>query len=160
MLPAIVNYATHLIASAILLGVFFVIYTKVTPFDELALIHAGKGGAAWSLGGALVGFSLTLGSAIVHNATLVEVVMWAVAAMIVQIIVFTVASRLMHTVRTEIERAMSRWAASWARCRSSPGSSTPPACPDERRSSPTASSHARIRSFRRGPVDGAVASGA
>ena len=96
MISAIVNYATHLIASGILLGIFFVIYTKVTPFDELALIHAGKGAAALSLGGALIGFSLTLGSAIVHNATLVEVVMWAVAAMIVQIIVYTIASRMMH----------------------------------------------------------------
>ncbi len=103
MIPAIVSYAIHLIASAILLGIFFVIYTKITPFDELALIHAGKGAAALSFGGALIGFSLTLGSAIVHNATLVEVLMWAVAAMIVQIIVYAVASRLMHTVRTEIE---------------------------------------------------------
>jgi putative membrane protein len=103
MLPAIVNYATHLIASGILLGVFFVIYTRVTPFDELALIHAGKSAASLSLGGALIGFSLTLGSAIVHNATLVEVLMWAVAAMIVQILVYAIASRLLHTVRTEIE---------------------------------------------------------
>ena len=103
MLEALVAYASHLIASGILLGVFFVIYTKVTPFDEMALIHAGKGAAALSLGGALIGFSLTLGSAIVHNATLVEVLMWAVAAMIVQVIVFAIASRLMTTVRTEIE---------------------------------------------------------
>ncbi len=103
MLPALVNYAIYLIASGILLGVFFFIYTKVTPFDELALIQAGKGAAALSLGGALIGFSLTLGSAIVHNATLIEVLMWAIAAMIVQIIVFAVASRLLHAVRTEIE---------------------------------------------------------
>ena len=103
MLPALVNYAIHLIAAAILLGVFFVIYTKVTPFDELALIHAGKGAAALSLGGALIGFSLTLGSAIVHNATLVEVVMWAVAALIVQVLVYATASRVLSTVRAEIE---------------------------------------------------------
>ena len=103
MFEALVGYVTHLIASGILLGVFFVLYTKVTPFDELALIHAGKGAAALSLGGALVGFSLTLGSAIVHNATLLEVVMWAIAAMVVQVVVYAVASRLLHTVRTEIE---------------------------------------------------------
>ena len=103
MLAAIVNYAIHLIASAILVGVFFVVYTRVTPFDELALIRAGKGAAALSLGGALVGFSLTLGSSVVHNATLVEVVLWAVAAMIVQILVFAVASRLINTIRVEIE---------------------------------------------------------
>ena len=103
MLPAIIGYATHLIAAAILLGVFFFIYTKLTPFDELALIHAGKTSAALSLSGALVGFSLTLGSAIVHNATLMEVVAWSIVAMVVQVVVYTVASRVLHTVRTEIE---------------------------------------------------------
>ena len=103
MLPAVVGYATHLIAAAILLGVFFFIYTKLTPFDELALIHAGKVSAALSLTGALVGFSLTLGSAIIHNATLMEVVAWSVVAMIVQVVVYGVASRLLHTVRAEIE---------------------------------------------------------
>ncbi len=103
MLAAVVNYAIHLIASGILLGVFFVVYTRVTPFDELALIHAGKGAAALSLGGAVIGFSLTLASAILHNGTLTDVVLWAVGAMIVQVLVYAVASRLLHTVRTEIE---------------------------------------------------------
>ena len=103
MLAAIVNYAIYLIASGVLLGVFFVVYTRITPFDELALIHAGRGAAALSLGGALVGFSLTLGSAILHNAALVDVVLWALGAMLVQIVVYVVASRLLHTVRNEIE---------------------------------------------------------
>ena len=103
MIPAIANYAIYLIVSGALLGLFFVIYTKVTPFDEMALIHAGKGAAALSLGGAMIGFSLTLASSIVHYAGIVQVLMWAVAAMIVQVLVFVVASRLMHTVRTEIE---------------------------------------------------------
>ncbi|MEO8935974.1 MAG: DUF350 domain-containing protein [Burkholderiaceae bacterium] len=103
MLPPIVNYAIHLIASGILLGVFFFVYTKVTPFDELAMIHLGNGAASLSLGGALIGFSLTLGSAIVHNQTLFEVIFWAIGAMLVQILVYAVASRLMHTVRAELE---------------------------------------------------------
>ena len=103
MLSPIVNYAIHLIASGILLGVFFFVYTKVTPFDELALIHGGNAAASLSLGGALIGFSLTLGSAIVHNQTFFEVVFWAIGAMIVQILVYAVASRVLHTVRTELE---------------------------------------------------------
>ena len=103
MLPAVIGYATHVIAAAILLGIFFYLYTKLTPFDEIALIHAGKTSAALSLGGALVGFSLTLGSSIVYNATLVGVIGWAVVAMVVQVVVYAIASRLLHTVRTEIE---------------------------------------------------------
>jgi putative membrane protein len=102
MLSAIIGYATHVIASALLLGVFFYLYTWLTPFDEVALIHAGKTSAALSLGGALIGFSLTLGSAIVHNATLMEVVVWAVLAMVVQVIVYVVTSRMLHTVVAEI----------------------------------------------------------
>jgi putative membrane protein len=103
MLAAIIGYAIHVIAAAIMLGVFIVIYMKITPFDEMALIHAGKGAAALSLGGAVVGFSLTLGSAIVYNAGLFGVIGWAVVAMIVQVIVYAIASRLMHTIKTEIE---------------------------------------------------------
>ena len=103
MLPAIIGYATHVIAAAILLGVFFYLYTRLTPFDELALIHAGKGAAALSLGGALIGFSLTLGASIVYNASLLGVIGWAVVAMVVQVVVYAIASRLLHTVRTEIE---------------------------------------------------------
>jgi len=103
MLPAIVNYATHLISAAILLGVFFFVYTKATPFDELAMIHAGNPAAALSLGGALIGFSLTLGSSIVHNDTLMAVVVWAVVAMVVQIVGYAIASRLLHTLAAELQ---------------------------------------------------------
>ncbi len=103
MIPAIVSYATWLIAAAIMLGVFFFIYTWVTPFDEIAQIHRGNSAAAFSLSGAMVGFSLTMGSAIVHNSTLVSFVLWAAGAMLVQIVVYAVVSRLLHTVRPEIE---------------------------------------------------------
>jgi putative membrane protein len=103
MLAAIAAYATHIIASAILLGVFFYIYTWLTPFDEVALIHAGKTSAALSLGGAMVGFSLTLASSIIYNASLMSVVAWAVVAMVVQVVVYAVVSRLLHTIKTEIE---------------------------------------------------------
>ena len=102
MLPAIVGYATHVIASALLLGVFFFLYTWLTSYDEVALIHAGNAAASLSLGGALIGFSLTLASAIVHNASLGEVVVWAILAMAVQVIVYVAASRALHTVVTEI----------------------------------------------------------
>lgn len=102
-MSAVASYAVYLIASAVLLGLFVFVYTKVTPFDEIALIHAGNGAAALSLGGALVGFSLTLASSIVHNASLVSVVTWAVGAMIVQVLVYAVVSRLLRTVRVEIE---------------------------------------------------------
>lgn len=103
MLSAVASYAIYLIASAVLLGIFVFLYTRMTPFDELSMIHARNGAAALSLGGALVGFSLTLASSIVHNASLVSFVLWAVGAMIVQVVVYAFVSRLLHTVRPEME---------------------------------------------------------
>ncbi len=103
MLPAIISYAIYLIASAIMLGAFFFIYTRMTPFDEVALIHARNGAAALSLGGALIGFSLTIASGIIHNTSFIAFVLWSVGAMIVQVVVYAIASRLLHTVRPEIE---------------------------------------------------------
>src|SRR5947209_2511151 len=103
MITAVASYVTWLIAAAVMLGLFFFICTRATPFDEVALIHAGNGAASISLAGALIGFSLTMGSAIVHNSTLIAFVLWAVGAMVVQLLVYAVASRLLHTVRPEIE---------------------------------------------------------
>ena len=103
MLPAIASYVITLIVAALMLGVFFAIYTWITPFDELALIHAGNGAAALSLGGALFGFALTIASGIVHNSTVVAFVAWSAGAMLVQISVYAIASRMLHTMRREIE---------------------------------------------------------
>ncbi len=103
MLAPIISYAIYLIASAIMLGVFFVIYTRMTPFDEMALIHARNGAAALTLGGALIGFSLTIASGIIHNTSFIAFVFWSAGAMIVQVVVYAIATRLLHTVRPEIE---------------------------------------------------------
>jgi putative membrane protein len=66
--PAILNYLIHLLLAAVLLAVFFKAYTWMTPFDEVLLIRQGNQAAALSLGGALIGFSITIGSALMHTA--------------------------------------------------------------------------------------------
>ncbi len=103
MLTPIVGYATYLIAAALMLGAFFFLYSRITPFDEIALIHQGNTAAALSLTGALVGFSLTIASAILHNSTLIAFVLWGAGAMVVQVVVYAVTSRVLATVKPEIE---------------------------------------------------------
>ena len=51
-MPAILNYLIHLLLAAGLLIVFFIIYTRVTPYNEVLLIRQGNQAAALSLGGA------------------------------------------------------------------------------------------------------------
>ena len=45
-MPAILNYLIHLILAAALLIAFFIIYTRVTPYNEVLLIRQGNQAAA------------------------------------------------------------------------------------------------------------------
>jgi putative membrane protein len=97
-------YAIHLLSGFVLLGVFFGIYTKViTPFDELALIKQGNIAAAMSLAGALLGFSLTLWSSILHNDTFYMFLAWGIGAMIVQAVCYVVMARSLPEMERAIE---------------------------------------------------------
>ena len=102
-MPVILNYLLHLVTAAALVLAFFVVYTRVTPYDEVALIRAGNGAAALSLGGSLVGFSATVASSVAHTADYMEFAGWAVGAMIVQLLVWLATTRLLRMSRDQIE---------------------------------------------------------
>ena len=93
-MPVLLNYLLHLLSGAALLGVFVLIYCKVTPFDELALIRKGCVAAALSFGGALFGFSLTIAAAIMYNPNLLAFLAWAGGAMLVQLITYLAFDRM------------------------------------------------------------------
>ena len=103
MLMYVANYVIYLLSGAFLLGVFFVVYTRTTPIDEVAQVRAGNSAAALSLAGALIGFSLTVASGILHNSALLGFVAWSAGAMVVQLAVYTVFSRLLPGVKEQIE---------------------------------------------------------
>jgi putative membrane protein len=94
-MPQVTAYFSHLASGFALLVGFFFVYTKFTPYDELQLIRKGNRAAAWSLGGALIGFCLTLASSILHNDSLVVFLAWAAGGMLVQLGVYVLIA---HTV--------------------------------------------------------------
>lgn len=83
--------------------VFFVVYVRITPFDEVLLIRQGNCAAALSLGGALVGFAFTIASALLHTPSYALFAGWAVFAMVVQVLVFGVTTRLLNMSKDQIE---------------------------------------------------------
>ncbi|MES2934705.1 MAG: DUF350 domain-containing protein [Pseudomonadota bacterium] len=100
---AFTNYLLHLFLATALIILFFWVYTTVTPFNEILLIRQGNNAAMLSLGGALIGFSLTIASSIVHTAHYREFLMWAAAAMIVQIMAYAITSRVLRMSKDQIE---------------------------------------------------------
>ena len=102
-MPAIVSYAVHLLTASVLLVVFFLVYTWITPIDEILLIRQGNNAAALSLGGALIGFSLTLASSLLHTSSYVEFLGWGVGSMVVQVLAYAITCRLLRISKEHIE---------------------------------------------------------
>lgn len=98
-----INYILHLLAAFVLLGAFAWFYTWVTPFDEMALIRRGCVSAALTLGGALLGFSLTLASSILHSDNLIMFLIWGGASMVVQIVTYGVLTRFIPDLNQSLE---------------------------------------------------------
>lgn len=84
-LPAFLSYFATAIG---LLVLFLLVYIFITPYREIALIRAGNVAAAASLGGALLGFVLPLASAIAHSVSLIDMAIWGLIALVVQLLVY------------------------------------------------------------------------
>ena len=82
---------------------FLWVYMLVTPYNELHLIRAGNASAAWSLGFAMLGFSLPLASAMIHSVNPWDMTLWAVIALVVQILVFVVVRLIVPDITRHIQ---------------------------------------------------------
>src|SRR5882724_4243631 len=75
----------------------------VTAWREFKLIRAGNTSAAIALIGALLGFCLPLANTIAHSVSLVDVVLWSLVALAVQVIVHIVMRLLLPDLKQAIE---------------------------------------------------------
>ena len=76
-------------ATAIALTLFYVvIYMWVTPHPEIKLIRENNMAASLAFAGSLIGFCVPLASAITNSVSLVDVAVWGVVALLVQIAIF------------------------------------------------------------------------
>jgi putative membrane protein len=71
-----------------LVALYLFVYAFVTAHNEFALIRQNVLSAAVSLGLSLIGFALPLSSAIVHARNVIELIIWGVVALVVQIVVY------------------------------------------------------------------------
>jgi putative membrane protein len=100
---AVPSFLVYFALALVLLALFVVVYVRVTPYREFALIRQGNVAAAISLSGAILGFVMPLASAVAHSVNLVDMLAWSVVALVVQIIVYIVATRMLLHLREAIE---------------------------------------------------------
>lgn len=90
LLSTLPNFVAYFLMSAVLMGIFLFIYTKITPYDEFALIKQGHIPPAISLSGSLLGFVIALASVVKNSVSLVDMAIWGVIALIVQLLAFVI----------------------------------------------------------------------
>ena len=87
-LVAFANFILYLGLGSVILYVFSQIYIRVTPYNEITEIKAGKKAPAIALVGAMVGFTLPLLVMSFVGVDLIDYLVWSVIAMVVQLLVF------------------------------------------------------------------------
>ena len=96
------NFLIYLAVAVALLAVFVAIYIRVTPYREIQLIREGNMAAAFSLSGALLGFIVPLASAVQHSVNLLDMALWGLIAMLVQLAAFVVVKLLIPSLTEDI----------------------------------------------------------
>jgi len=79
------NFVVYFVLGGGLTALFVFLFANLTPHREIALIRDGNSAAAITLVGAMVGFVVPLASVIAHSAAIVDLLVWGVVALIVQL---------------------------------------------------------------------------
>ena len=79
------------------------LYVLLTPHKEVALIRDGNAAAAISLGGVLVGLAAPLALSLNSSTSLVEIVIWGVSTVMVQLLVFRLVDLLLRGLPQRIQ---------------------------------------------------------
>jgi putative membrane protein len=96
------DFLVYLGISLAYLAVFVAIYIRITPYREMQLIREGNMAASFSLSGAILGFIVPLASAIQHSVSLVDMAIWGLIAMVVQILAFVVVKLCIPSITRDI----------------------------------------------------------
>ena len=96
-------YLKHLLSGLIMVGLFAAVYVRFTPFHEMPLIRRGCTAAALSLAGAIIGFSLTVASSILHNDHYLMFIAWGTLAAVVQMAAYLLIERSLPEMKAAIE---------------------------------------------------------
>jgi putative membrane protein len=96
-------YLTYMLAGFALLAGFVLIYTRFTPYKEVELLSQGNRAVAYFFSGSVVGFSLTIASAVFTHSSFLLFLAWAVGALFVQVIVYVLLNRVFTDLSKQIQ---------------------------------------------------------
>ena len=87
-----------------LLGIGVAAYFVLTPFDERRLVQEGNVAAGVLMGGTVIALAIPLAATLASSASQVDIFIWGLVALIIQLLTFVVVSRLIGGLQAQIER--------------------------------------------------------
>lgn len=87
-LATLPSFGVYLGLSLALTALFLLLYTLITPYNEIRLIRQGQSAPALSLGGAILGFIIPLTSVIRNCVSPMDLIVWGIIALVVQLLAF------------------------------------------------------------------------
>lgn len=96
-------FLAYFAGACLLTAAFLLLYVNLTPHREIALIRGGNNAAAVALIGGLLGFIAPLASVIAHSAGLLDLIVWGLVALVVQLGGFVAARLLLPGLPRAIE---------------------------------------------------------
>lgn len=79
------------------------VYIMLTPHKEVALVRAGNLAAAVSLAGILVGLAIPLSAAMKASTNVVDLALWGVATLVVQLLISRLTDVVLHGMPKRIQ---------------------------------------------------------
>ncbi|MEO4013349.1 MULTISPECIES: DUF350 domain-containing protein [Pseudomonas] len=101
---AVLGFVSYILGAAVLFALFQFIYTRITPHKEFELIRSGNVAAAIALGGAIIGFAIPASNVIAYSISILDFVVWAVIAALVQLLAFLVTSLVLKGTSERIKK--------------------------------------------------------
>lgn len=86
-----------------LLGLGVLCYNAITPFHEIGLMRAGNTAAGIVLGGSFVALAIPLAATLATSLVTLDILIWGLVALVLQLIAFLAAARLIPGLREMIE---------------------------------------------------------
>ncbi|MBR9829197.1 MAG: DUF350 domain-containing protein [Oceanospirillales bacterium] len=103
LLTGLSAFSLYFLISLVALLLFKVVYTLFTPHDEWALVKEKNVAAGCALSGAIIGFAIALGSAASNSVSLIDFAVWAVVALLAQLVAYLIVRLFMPKISQRIE---------------------------------------------------------
>lgn len=82
------EFLAYLAVSAVLVLVYIVVYSAITPHNEFALIRQNNTAAAVAFSGSLLGFVVPLSAAVTNSISLGDCAVWGLVALVMQVVAY------------------------------------------------------------------------